>query len=363
MGKSPRPTDQHSAPVGIKDGTLCSSLTQLAKPAGDSEAVSDKNIALLDDQDLSVSRTISTGSKEFLSNYVDNNIQSVEYWDTPYAKEDSRFDDFVVVYEDSRRLNFRLGQIPARFSINTRPGKRMARIAMAPRKYVKRGGFIYPEFYGEGSTPRLIDVATTIEFNHRQREKFLEVATLTFTFAMILTAYVTPPEVPEATVRTPRAIKLPGLKPQVRRVTWQNLAEWEQLELEGSGGRIARKLREGGHLLGQHVEISESALQARAPTLSSKIATKFTDADVAVNAVNRTLEKNWRTVQSFLSKLKTGEAEFLEISAQMDKPVGFGYQAMANGTVTRVDGLRDVVVWVQADGVGGWLVRTAHPVP
>ena len=149
------------------------------------------------------------------------------------------------------------------------------------------------------------------------------------------------------------------------RLTWQNLAEWEQIELAGPGGRVPRAVREGGHVLEKHVYIGEAELQARAATLPEKIATKFNDPDTAVHAINRVLEANRARIQTFLSALKPGEAEFLEVTGTVDSPIGYGYRALPDGAVQRVDGIRRVTVWLQADGVGkgGWLVRTAYPVP
>lgn len=350
--------------IAVKDGTLCVSPSHSPQLIGATCAFSNKDSVVVVDHDLRVSRVLSTQSDEFRSNYIDNNIQSVEFWDTPYAKQDKKYEEFTVIYRNGRRLRFRVGEIPVRYALNARPGTRTARSVFKPHSYIKRGGFIYPEFHGEGSTPRLIDIATTIEYNHRQREKFLEVATVTFTFAMILTAYVSPPEAPEMPTRTGgiRA-RLPGLKTDVRRVTWQNLAEWEQLELAGSGGRVPRAMREGGHILEHHIEISDVALQARAAKTAEKVATKFVDADTAVHAVNRVLDANWPRVRSFLSGLGPGEAPFLEISATLEKSVGSGYKVLADGSVTKLEGLKKVVVFVQADGVGGWLVRTAFPTP
>jgi hypothetical protein len=156
------------------------------------------------DEDLGRSTLVSTGSEEFRRNYVDANIQTVDYWSTPYADQEARFRDFWVNYSDGRRLQFSLDQIPVRYEIKQEPGTRRVRLTAESPSYVKRGGFIYPVFYGFGTVPRLIDIATTLEFNHRQRKKFLEVAELTFTFGVkILPMYAMPPEIPEGFIRRP----------------------------------------------------------------------------------------------------------------------------------------------------------------
>jgi uncharacterized protein DUF4157 len=148
----------------------------------------------LQDEDAMESRLISTDDPEFRRNYIDNNIESANFWDTPYASTDRKYRSFWVNYDDARTLEFNLDEIPVRYELKQRPGARMARLAFKPLMYFKRGGFIYPDVFGEGSVPRLIDIATTVKANHIRREQYLEIATLTFQFAMILTAYVTPPE-------------------------------------------------------------------------------------------------------------------------------------------------------------------------
>lgn len=167
-------------------------------------------------------------------------------------------------------------------------------------------------------------------------------------------------------VRTPgerQGTRLPGLQPNVRKVDWQNLSEWEQLELAGNGMRVPKAVREGGHTLEHHVYITDTRLQARAATTTEKVATKFTDADVAVTAINEVVSRNAGQLQNFLKGLKIGEAEYLELTATLQKEVGYGYRVLEGGAIQRIDNLHNVVVYVQADGVGGWLVRTAFPKP
>lgn len=322
---------------------------------------------LIQDEDAGQSRILSKDSEEFGRDYVDNNIDSADYWSTPFANEEMRFRDFWVNYSDGRRLKFNLKDIPIRTTFTDQvPGSPRVhnRIMATPQVYIKRGGFIFPDIFDDRWTPRLIDIVTTITFNHHQREKGYEIASLTFQFAMNLAqlAAVNPemPEMAEAEA-TPR---IPfGKAPSMRVVSWQDLAEWEQLELAGTGGRVAKGLREGGHILERHVYITDEALQARAPTLGEKVATTFGDADTAVYAINRTLEQNAGSLDAFMGHAGTGEVDYIELTATLDRSVGHGYRALADGTVQRLDHLYQVVVGVQSDGVGGWLIRTAFPKP
>jgi len=152
----------------------------------------------LRDEDAKVTRGISTSSAEFQRDYIDNNIESAGFWDTPYASTDPKLREFWISYDDGRQLQFSLDTVPVRYEVKHFPeeGFRGARMLFKPTMYFKRGGFIYPDLLSFGSVPRLIDVATTVKANHLRREQFLEIATLTFQFAMILTAYAAPPEVP-----------------------------------------------------------------------------------------------------------------------------------------------------------------------
>jgi hypothetical protein len=350
-----------------------SNTSLIQRKDGPSTSQGGSQEVLLEDEDLGRSTTIATNSEEFVRNYVDNNIKSVEYWNTAYAVQEKRYRDFWVNYSDGRRLKFNLDDIQVRRQINPSPGSRTVRIAIPPRRYIKRNGFIYPEFYGEGSTPRLIDAATTIAFNHKQRETFLTVAETTFKFAMILSAYATPPEIPETLAERPAGLRRPitsvgggsaSRLAEIREISWQDLAEWEQLELAGTGGRVSRAMREGGHLLEKHVYITDEALQIRAPQIAEKVATKFNDADTAVFAINRALKENIGQLKSYLAGLKTGEVgDGVELITSLDKSVGYGYRALEDGSLVRLDNLRKVAVWVLSDGVGGWLIRTAHPIP
>lgn len=161
--------------------------------------------APLQDEDASVSRKISIPSEEFIFNYIDYNIASADYWSTPYATQDPKYREFWVNYTDGRKLKFSLDEIPIRYALVQKPGYISVRSAISPQKYFKRGGFIYPDHYGEGSVPRLIDIATTIAYNHRQREQFLEIASLTFQFSINLAQLAGGLATPGGLPRGPRA--------------------------------------------------------------------------------------------------------------------------------------------------------------
>jgi len=364
----PGPMCQVQRPVQVMDGTMC--LAASARPAQSGRNPQVRQV-LLEDRERAYSRMITTDSEEFLKDYVDLNIASVDYWSTPFAKQDMRYREFVVHYRDGRTLNFSVDELPVRRQLIQHSGSVTVRNAARPWRYIKRSGFIFPDFYGEGSTPRLIDIATTIAFNHSQREKYLDVAELSFHFAVILSAYATPPEGPEQAVVRRSGVKLrvPGIRPSRPQITWQDLAEWEQLELAGEGGRIPRAVREGGHTLEKHVYITDAGLQARAPTVTEQVATKFNNPELAVEAINHAVAKNKNILSKFLSGLKPGEAEYIQLVTTVDKDIGYGYQAVKTGagsvapSVRHLDNLRTVIVHVQADGTGGFLVRTAYPVP
>jgi uncharacterized protein DUF4157/CDI toxin RNase A-like protein/uncharacterized protein DUF922 len=174
---------------------------------------------------------------------------------------------------------------------------------------------------------------------------------------------VPPGELPPGEIPPVRAGGGPGNAPNNMRVTWQNLAEWEQLELEGSGGRVPRAAREGGHVLEKHIYITDEGLQARAPTTGERVATTFSDPDIAVRAINDTIEQNAPQIQARIAASPLGECDAFSVEATFGNDIGHGYRAMPDGTLVRLDGLRTVQVWVQADGTGGWLVRTAFPIP
>jgi hypothetical protein len=198
--RPPGPLNPQDKYCLVDRGTRC--LAETPTPGVTGFRASD---VILEDQDAHQSRRISTASLEFRSNFIDYNIVDVDFWSTAFASEDRKYRDFWVNYRDGRRLHFNLDDIPVRVALPK--SGRWARSALRPRKYCKRCGFIYPDIYGEGSTPTLIDIATTIAFNQHQREKFLEVATLSFQFAVILSAYVGPPEIKEI----PRA-RRPGMR-------------------------------------------------------------------------------------------------------------------------------------------------------
>jgi hypothetical protein len=187
-GLAPRLTTGSTLAVVRQAGDAGTAATYPPGPAA-------RKVGLQDD-DASVSRMISTDDPEFLRDYIDYNIANADFWDTPYASTDRKYRAFWVNYTDGRALEFNLDEIPVRYEIKQHPGYIGARLAFKPTMYFKRGGFIYPDLLGEGSVPRLIDVATTVKANHLRREQYLEIATLTFQFAMILTAYAAPPELP-----------------------------------------------------------------------------------------------------------------------------------------------------------------------
>lgn len=173
----------------VDTGTLCRANSP--KPGF---VCGGKNPVIIRDEGQQQTREIFKDSLEFKANYIDYNIMDVDYWSTAYAKKQKGYRDFWVNYRDGRRLKFNLADIPVRYRVSkTKAGKWVVYggvgFSFKPRIYYKRGGFIYPDHFGEGSTPRLIDIATTIEFNHRQKEKFLEIAALTFKFAVILASY------------------------------------------------------------------------------------------------------------------------------------------------------------------------------
>lgn len=161
----------------------------------------------------------------------------------------------------------------------------------------------------------------------------------------------------------------PGPLPRIRSVTWQDLAEWEQLELlqpeEVAGGatRVGKDVQAGGHVLSGHVYASDRVLEARALASDAPI-TKFADADTAVNAINQTLEANAKEVQSFTSNLRPGvpASRAFEWTVPASEPAaGYGFQRLPNGTVQRISGLRKVIVVLQSHGTLGWVIRTAFP--
>lgn len=175
-----------------------------------------KKSLILREEGKQQTRKIFHDSLEFKSNYIDYNIINVDYWSTPFAKTRKEYRDFWVNYSAGRRLKFNLDDIPVRYKVSkTKTGKWViyggVGFSFKPYSYYKRCGFIYPDHFGEGSTPRLIDIATTIEHNHRQREKQLETTTLTFNFSMVLAGYAGAfssggiPRAPRGRVRIPTA--------------------------------------------------------------------------------------------------------------------------------------------------------------
>jgi len=226
--------------------------------------------------------TISEDDSEFQRNYVDNNIHHVQYWSTPYADQDAKLRQFTVVYADGRTAQFSVDDIPVRYEINRTPGRREARIAFKPSSYTrKKNGLIYPDIIGFGSTPRLIDIATTIQENHRRRKQFLEVAELTFKFTIILTAYVTPPETPgrnlrRPTIRTrvpeveaPPAVEKP-IEPPPERVRPRGPGN-QEASAEAAAAREAKRAPETP--LPKDQVVIRDKLLAEHPNLSPAVAT------------------------------------------------------------------------------------------
>lgn len=144
----------------------------------------------LSDENAQLETEIAEGSAEFKQQYIDNNIDYVEYFSTGEAESDARLQDFKVFYKDGTTINFSLSQFVLRFAQNNSAGQRTARIAIPARSYHRVGKHIFPDVFSEGTVPRLIDIATTIAYNHRQRRQRLEIATVTFKFATILSTYV-----------------------------------------------------------------------------------------------------------------------------------------------------------------------------
>jgi len=155
----------------------------------------------LSDEDAGASRKIATDSPEFRANYVDYNVVNAYYWSTSYAAYDSSLRDFVLEYRDKRLVTFSLDAVPVRHARGAPEGRLgdlrtiSSDFNAIPSRYFKRHGFIYPPFYNQATAATLIDIATTIAFNHRQREQFREVAEVTTFAAVVLSYYAFPPDV------------------------------------------------------------------------------------------------------------------------------------------------------------------------
>jgi hypothetical protein len=149
-----------------------------------------KDISILIDVDASQTRPMSMD--EYFNNYVGFNIESADYWLAPssFAEKSSKLREFWVNFKDGRKLKFSLDQVLHRVSIRPMPGTIGAKIHIPEKVFIKRGGFIFPRFYNDATTPKLIDIATTIQLNQNNREKFREIAETSAIFSFILTAHV-----------------------------------------------------------------------------------------------------------------------------------------------------------------------------
>lgn len=205
-----------------------------------SQAV-DTNQVTLYEEGTKKPRKISIASQDFTKNYIDYNIQEIVYWSTAFAKTDKKYRDFWVYYNDGRQLQFNLDDVPVRDHVKQTPG--YIRVTFNPRVYYRRGGFIFPVFYNDAMTPRLIDVATTITFNHNQREKYLEIAELTFKFAIILSAYAATPKTPKGS-QPPLRTSAPKTGRQIPEAAGAGRAQrfgsnWQGASLKETVKRIA----------------------------------------------------------------------------------------------------------------------------
>jgi hypothetical protein len=187
----------------------------------------------------------------------------------------------------------------------------------------------------------------------------------------------------------------PGSERAVRRLTWQDLAHVEQLEMSETGARVPKKVKldpagpkmepqAGGHTLEKHIYMTDADLEARALQMwQSKLdqaaaataqgaapvqpdptaATRFVDPDAAVLAVNDVLAKRRGEVEKFLRDAPFGDEAIMAFEADLKRPVGTGFVVdPPSGTAIRIEGLTKVTVVLKWNGVG-WVVRTAFPIP
>jgi hypothetical protein len=144
----------------------------------------------LQDEDAQQSYRISTAGEEFRNNYIDNNIETVDYYSSPFAAQIPEHRKFWVNYSDGRRLEFSTDTIPVRRKQTSPPGYISVKFEAPATKYFKRGGFIYPNLYNESNIPTLISIATTVALNHLLREQRLEIAEVTSTFSFLLSVNI-----------------------------------------------------------------------------------------------------------------------------------------------------------------------------
>jgi RHS repeat-associated protein len=150
-----------------------------------------KDVTVIDKDHGSVSRRMSTESPEFQRNYVANNIAYVQYVSSAFAREVPEHRKITVHYRDGRVRVFQPDELPVRRqqgpAVTEAHGQRLIRVHFEPpEEYVKEGGFIRPKIYTEKNAAGLIDIATTVELNHVLKEKLLEIAELTNTFAKLI---------------------------------------------------------------------------------------------------------------------------------------------------------------------------------
>lgn len=224
------------------------------------------------DEDAKTVRTIAHSDPEYQERFVNHNISNVTSDPNPNTFE---FHTMVVYYDDGRKLELSLDDVPVRTSI---PGMRLVRLKPYEPPiidhYVRRNGTIIPmnardEMMLNGSTtPDLVDFRTTIEFNIKRRHELLELAMLTNTFAGYVGMNVSflhfsmatgsepgglfvqamKPGPPKKPVGAPPSVT-PRLPKQYKQVGARELLIWE---------------KEGGHLLGRHNEhLTETKLLER----------------------------------------------------------------------------------------------------
>ena len=146
------------------------------------------------DEDARVVRTIAHSDPEYQERYVNHNISNIT--SDPNANT-FEFHTMIVHYDDGRKLELSLDDVPVRASI---PGMRLVRLSphIPPviDHYVCRGGTIIPmsannEMMLYNSTaPILVDLRTALEMNIQRRHTLLELAMLTNTMAGLVGANI-----------------------------------------------------------------------------------------------------------------------------------------------------------------------------
>jgi hypothetical protein len=212
------------------------------------------------DEDAKTVRTIAHSDPEYQERFVNHNISNVTSDPDPNTFE---FHTMVVYYDDGRKLEIPLDDVPVRTRI---PGMRLVRLTphVPPiiDHYVLRKGTIIPMnannemMLNDSTTPTVVDLRTAIEINIQRRHSLLEIAMLTNTFAGLVAANISFLHLAVSTGPEGlfvRAMKPPGPKDpvdappgapfrapkQYKQVTARELLQWEN---------------EGGHVLGRHNE-------------------------------------------------------------------------------------------------------------